>query len=87
MCQSCLYPNLTSIILVDTTPLAGQFTNIKAQLDGKTIYVPSKSAETAYETSWAADFSGDRIQPILELVGDENVTINAGDTYTDLLGT
>ena len=75
--------NLTSIILVDSTPLAGQFTNIKAQLDGKTFYVPSKSAETAYETSWSADFSGDRIQPILELVGDENVTINAGDTYTD----
>ena len=75
--------NLKSIILVDGTPLAGQFTNIKAQLDGKTIYVPSKSAETAYETSWSTDFSGDRIQPILELVGDENVTINAGDTYTD----
>ena len=75
--------NLKSIILVDGTPLAGQFTNIKAQLDGKTIYVPSKSAETAYETSWSTDFSGDRIQPILELVGDENVTINAGETYTD----
>ena len=75
--------NLTSIILVDSTPLAGQFTNIKSQLDGKTFYVPSKSAEVAYETSWSADFSGDRIEPILELVGDENVTINAGDTYTD----
>ena len=75
--------NLKSIILVDTTPLAGQFTNIKAQLDGKTFYVPSKVAETAYETSWAADFTADRIHPILELIGDENVTINAGDTYTD----
>ena len=75
--------NLTSIILVDSTPLAGQFTNVKSQLTGKTIYVPSKSAETAYETSWAADFSGDRIQPILELVGDENVTIDVGATYTD----
>ena len=75
--------NLTSIILVDSTPLAGQFTNIKAQLDGKTIYVPSKSAETAYETSWVADFTADRIHPILELIGDENVTINAGDSYTD----
>ena len=75
--------NLTSIILVDSIPLAGQFTNVKAQLDGKTIYVPSKSAETAYETSWATDFSGDRIQPILELVGDENVTIDVGATYTD----
>ena len=75
--------NLTSIILVDSTPLAGQFTNIKSQLDGKTFYVPSKSAEVAYETSWSADFSGDRIEPILELVGDENVTINAGDSYID----
>ena len=75
--------NLTSIILVDSTPLAGQFTNIKAQLDGKTFYVPSKSAETAYETSWATDFSGDRIEPILELIGDENITIDIGATYTD----
>ena len=75
--------NLTSIILVDSTPLAGQFTNIKSQLDGKKFYVPSKSAETAYETSWVADFTADRIQPILELVGDENVTIKTGETYTD----
>ena len=75
--------NLTSIILVDSTPLAGQFTNVKAQLDGKTFYVPSKSAETAYETSWAADFTADRIHPILELIGDENVTIDVGATYTD----
>ena len=76
-------PNLTSIILVDSTPLASQFTNIKSQLDGKTFYVPSKVAETAYETSWVADFTADRIHPILELVGDENVTIKAGETYTD----
>ena len=75
--------NLTSIILVDTTPLASQFTNIKAQLDGKTFYVPSKVAETAYETSWSADFSEDRIKPILELVGDEKITINKGETYLD----
>ena len=75
--------NLTSIILVDSTPLAGQFTNIKAQLGGKTFYVPNKSAETAYETSWAADFSGDRIQPMLELVGDEKITISKGETYLD----
>ena len=75
--------NLSAIILIDETPLAGQFTNIKAQLDGKTFYVPSKVAETAYETSWSADFSGDRIQPILELVGVENVTIKVGETYTD----
>ena len=75
--------NLTSIILVDSTPLAGQFTNIKAQLGGKTFYVPNKSAETAYETSWAADFSGDRIKPMLELVGDEKITISKGETYLD----
>ena len=75
--------NLTSIILVDTTPLASQFTNIKAQLDGKTFYVPSKVAETAYETSWSADFSGDRIKPMLELVGDEKITISKGETYLD----
>ena len=75
--------NLTSIILVDSTPLAGQFTNIKAQLGGKTIYVPSKVAETAYETSWSADFTADRIHPILELVGDEKITINKGETYLD----
>ena len=75
--------NLKSIIIVDSTPLAGQFTNIKAQLGGKTIYVPSKVAETAYETSWSADFTADRIHPILELVGDEKITINKGETYLD----
>ncbi len=76
-------PSLKSIILIDTEPLASQFTPVKSQLTGKTFYVPSKSAETAYETSWVADFTADRIQPILELVGDENVTIKAGETYTD----
>ena len=76
-------PTLKSIIIVDTEPLASQFTPVKSQLTGKTIYVPSKSDETAYETSWVADFTADRIQPILELVGDENVTIKAGETYTD----
>ena len=75
--------NLTSIILVDSTPLANQFTNIKSQLNGKTIYVPSKVAETAYETSWSADFSEDRIKPMLELVGDEKITISKGETYLD----
>ena len=75
--------NLTSIILVDSTPLAGQFTNIKSQLDGKKFYVPNKVAETAYEESWSGDFTADRIQPILELVGKENITLNVGNTYTD----
>ena len=75
--------NLTSIILVDSTPLAGQFTNIKSQLDGKKFYVPNKVAETAYEESWSGDFTADRIQPILELVGKENITLNVGETYTD----
>ena len=75
--------NLKSIILVDTTPLANQFTNVKDQLNGKTIYVPSKAAEAAYEESWSGDFSGDRIRPILELVGEEKLTINKGETYTE----
>ena len=75
--------SLNSLILVDNEPLASQFTPVKSQLTGKTIYVPNKSAEAAYEESWSGDFSGDRIQPILELVGDENVTIKAGETYTD----
>ena len=75
--------NLTSIILVDSTPLASQFTNIKSQLDGKTFYVPNKVAETAYEELWSGDFTADRIKPILELVGDENVSIKMGEDYTD----
>ena len=76
-------PTLKSIIIVDSEPLASQFTSVKDQLAGKTIYVPNKVAETAYEESWSGDFTADRIQPILELVGDENVTIKAGETYTD----
>ena len=75
--------NLKSIIIVDSEPLASQFTPVKSQLTGKTFYVPSKSAETAYETSWVADFTADRIHPILELIGDEKITINKGETYLD----
>ena len=75
--------NLTSIILVDSTPLANQFTNIKSQLNGKTIYVQNKAAEVTYEEAWSADFSKDRIHPILELVGDEKITISKGETYLD----
>ena len=75
--------SLNSIIIVDSEPLASQFTPVVSQLTGKTIYVPSKSAETAYEEAWSGDFSGDRIKPILELVGKENITLNVGDTYTD----
>ena len=75
--------NLKSIILVDITPLANQFTSIKNQLDGKTIYVPNKDAETVYEEAWSGDFSGDRIRPILELIGEENIKTNKGEKYTD----
>ena len=75
--------NLKSIIIVDNEPLASQFTPVKSQLTGKIIYVPNKSAETAYEESWSGDFTADRIQPILELLGKENITLNVGDTYTD----
>lgn len=73
--------NLKSIILVDSTPLASQFTSVKNQLDGKTFYVPSKAAETAYESSWAADFTADRIKPILELVG--GATVISNDYYSE----
>ena len=75
--------NLKSIIIIDIEPLASQFTAVVSQLDDKTIYVPNKVAETAYEESWSGDFSGDRIQPILELAGKESVTIDVGETYTD----
>ena len=75
--------NLNSIIIIDTEPLASQFTSVKNQLAGKIIYVPNKEAEIAYEKSWSGDFSGDRVQPILELVGEEKITINKDETYTE----
>ena len=39
--------------------------------------------EEAYETSWAADFSGDRIEPILKLSGETNIELIEGETYTE----
>ena len=75
--------NLKSIILIDSTPLTSQFASVKDQLDGKTFYVPDKSAEVDYEIEWESDFTSDRIQPILELDGDLIVTINKGEAYSD----
>ncbi len=76
-------PNLTSIIIVDSEPLPEQFTRLVEKLEGKTIYVPNEEAEIAYEEAWSGDFSGDKIQPILELSGEKTVTIGLGSTYTD----
>ena len=77
-------PNLTSIIIVDSEPLPEQFTRLVEKLEGKTIYVPNEEAEIAYEEAWSGDFSGDRIQPILELVGDEKTKLSVSEeAYTD----
>ena len=75
--------NLKSIIIVGDEPLASQFTSVKDQLDGKTIYVPSKSAETAYEESWSGDFNKSKIRPILELVGNGSTALKVGEIYTE----
>ena len=68
--------NLKSMIIIDSKPKYGGLNGKKG-----TIYVPNKLAEAAYERAW--NIASNEIQPILELIGDENITINVGETYTD----
>ena len=72
--------NLNSIIVVGANPVASQFTKVKTQLPNSTFYVPDK---IAYEEAWSGDFSGDRIKPILEMLGNENVVRYADEPYEE----
>ncbi len=49
------------------------------------LYVPSTTAETAYQSAsnYSSVFGNDRICPMLELIGEDSVKIYVGTSYTD----
>ena len=56
-----------------------------SNLPNAILYVPDETSETNYEaaTNYDTELGPDRIKPILSLLGDKQVTINKGETYTD----
>ena len=76
--------SLQAIIITSAKPTSSQFTNAVSKVPTQTIfYVPTEKAETLYENSWAADFSEDRIDHIFELIGEENIRVNANGEFVD----
>lgn len=69
-----------AIITTSTTPVENQF---KGTLQETAIlYVPNGS-EDAYRTTLSGDTSLSQIKPIIELVGETNMTLKLGDEYTE----
>ena len=74
---------LTAIIAQSTTPMT---LSTDTGISTNTIlYVPNVTVETVYEaaTNYSTVFGANRIRPILELVGGENIDVAINDSYTD----
>ena len=78
MFNSC--PNLTAIITTSTTPVANQFKGLIPE--ATTLYVPN-GAEDAYKATLSGDTSSSKIKPIIEPVGETNMTLKLGEEYTE----
>ena len=53
---------------------------------GATLYVPNEASESAYEenSNYYTNFSnGERIRPILELIGDKVINLGSNDVFTE----
>lgn len=73
--------NLNGIVITSETPTAEQFTKVKASIPNVIFYVPNVSAETAYENEWNYDFDESRIEPILKLKDNTDITIGTYEIY------
>ncbi len=75
--------SLTAIITTRTSPMTLS-TDINVESVTK-LYVPTAEAETAYEsaTNYLTVFGADRVQPILELVGDNPANVKFNGTYEE----
>ena len=60
----------------------GELTTIGLPEDA-IIYVPTEAAEGFYEAAWDGIIDDTRVEPILSLVGNDKVTIEAEETYTE----
>ena len=80
--------NLKALILSNNAASTSEAGTLGAlntiNLPEKTIiYVPTEAAESNYEAAWTGIIDGTRIEPILSLVGEDKVTIEADETYTE----
>ena len=77
--------SLKAIISTSESPLFLVTTGNLQSLPNAILYVPSTTAEAAYEAADNYDtvFGADRVRPILELVGDSTVKVFTGSTYKD----
>ena len=75
--------SLKAIILTSKEPTAAQFTNAVSKVPSQTIFYVPNDSETKYETAWGADYSVDKIEPILELIGEESIVVNTRREFVD----
>lgn len=69
-----------AIITTSPTPVANQFKGLLPS--NATLYVPN-GAEDAYKATLSGDTSLSQIKPIIEPVGETNMTLKLGEEYTE----
>ena len=85
--------NLASIIAQSSTPMTlsseveinKNFFSGAVPLTPTILYVPSVEAETEYEAAenYSTVFGADKVRPILELIGANNINVAINDNYVD----
>ena len=77
--------NLKVIITSRTSIMTLNASTGLKTLTNAILYVPSTTAEATFEAdaNYADIFGADRIRPILELIGNDNIDFALNDVYTD----
>ena len=71
---------LTAVITTSSTPVANQFKGLLPST--ATLYVPNGSEE-AYKATLSGDTALSQIKPIIEPVGETEMTLKVGEKYTE----
>ena len=71
---------LTAVITTSSTPVENQFKGLLPST--ATLYVPNGS-EDAYKATLSGDTTLSQIKPIIEPVGETNMTLKLGEEYTE----
>ena len=71
---------LTAVITTSSTPVENQFKGLLPST--ATLYVPNGSEE-AYKATLSGDTTLSQIKPIIEPVGETNMTLKLGEEYTE----
>ena len=71
---------LTAVITTSSTPVENQFKGLLPS--NATLYVPN-GAEDAYKATLSGDTTLSQIKPIIEPVGETNMTLKLGEEYTE----